>query len=244
MEESRLSRAPDDRQLVDLALLSNFVHQVVNPLNGVAGTLDNLQNNEIEEHRRPQRLRAARAQVEQCITLMRNLAFLSAGFQRLDQSEGRITVLPQAIIESAMFFQEEGAQKNIRISLIDRNTQNRVIGHPELIRQVLMNIFDNCIKYGAHGQEVEVNQWIQKGTGHAMISIKNESRFPIDISEVSNFTKLGFRGSNAKKAIASGTGLGLNICSRIVQDVHGGIFSIQAQRPNNLEFLIKMPGGS
>ena len=67
--------------MIDLALLSNFVHQVVNPLNGVAGTLDNLQNNEIEEHRRPQRLRAARAQVEQCITLMRNLAFLSAGFE-------------------------------------------------------------------------------------------------------------------------------------------------------------------
>src|SRR5437870_1716416 len=89
-------------------------------------------------------------------------SFLSAGFERLGASEGRITVLPQAIIESAMFFQEDGALKDIRISLKDRNTQNRVVGHPELIRQVLMNIFDNCIKYGAPGQEVEVNQWIQK----------------------------------------------------------------------------------
>ncbi|WP_315779428.1 MULTISPECIES: HAMP domain-containing sensor histidine kinase [unclassified Bradyrhizobium] len=229
---------------VDLALLANFVHQVVNPLNGVAGTLDNLQNNTIEEHRRLQRLRAARAQVEQCITLMRNLAFLSTGFKRLDPSENRITVLPQAIIESAMFFQEDGALKNIRISLKDRNTQNRVVGHPELIRQVLMNIFDNCIKYGAPGTEVVVNQWLQKGTNNAMISINSQSRYPIDVSEVPYFAKLGFRGSNAKKAVASGTGLGLAICSRIIEDVHGGTFTMQARLPNNLEFLIKIPGGS
>ena len=143
-----------------------------------------------------------------------------------------------------MFFQEDGALKDIRISLKDRNTQNRVVGHPELIRQVLMNIFDNCIKYGAPGQEVEVNQWIQKSTGHAMISINNESRYPLDVAEVQNFTKLGFRGTNAKKIVASGTGLGLNICARIIQDVHGGVFTIQPRRPNNLEFLIKIPGGS
>jgi signal transduction histidine kinase len=197
MNEPPESRSDKFLPMIDLALLSNFVHQVVNPLNGVAGTLDNLQNNTIEEHRRPQRLRAARAQVEQCITLMRNLAFLSAGFKRLDASEGRITVLPQAIIESAMFYQEDGALKDIRISLKDRITQNRVVGHPELIRQVLMNIFDNCIKYGAPGREVEVNQWIQKGTGNAMISINSESRHPLELSEVLEFTKLGFRGTSA-----------------------------------------------
>ena len=54
---------------IDLALLSNFVHQVVNPLNGVAGTLDNLADGVVrEEQRREQRLRVARAQLEQCIT--------------------------------------------------------------------------------------------------------------------------------------------------------------------------------
>jgi hypothetical protein len=29
-------------QLVDMHMLSNFVHQVINPLNGVLGTLDNV----------------------------------------------------------------------------------------------------------------------------------------------------------------------------------------------------------
>ncbi|MER9233819.1 HAMP domain-containing histidine kinase [Mesorhizobium sp. M0622] len=243
-EAEPASLAQEGRTLVDLALLSNFVHQVVNPLNGVAGTLDNLQNGEIAEHRRPQRLRLARAQIEQCITLMRNLAFLSQSFTRIDPAEGRITILPQSIIESAMFYQEDGASKEIRISLKDRNTQNRVVGHPELIKQVLMNIFDNCIKYGARGQEIEVNQWIQKNTGNAMISVLSRSHLPLDLLEVPRFVDLGFRGKNAKRIVASGTGLGLHISKRIVEDVHGGIFTIQPRLPNDLEFLIKLPHGT
>ena len=36
----------------DLALLANFVHQVVNPLNGIAGTLDNLVEGVIKDEGR------------------------------------------------------------------------------------------------------------------------------------------------------------------------------------------------
>ncbi len=65
---------------LDLPLLATFVHQVVTPLNGVAGTLDNLAEKVIvDETRKTQRLNAARAQLEQCITLIRNLAFLAGG---------------------------------------------------------------------------------------------------------------------------------------------------------------------
>ena len=43
----------------DMTMLANFVHQVVNPLNGVAGTLDNLIDGTIQDDRRLQRTRAA-----------------------------------------------------------------------------------------------------------------------------------------------------------------------------------------
>src|SRR6266478_8072226 len=155
----------------DLVLLSNFVHQVINPLNGVAGTLDNLIDGTISEaSRREQRLRATRAQVEQCITLMRNLAFLSRGFGPITPADRRYTVLPQAIIESAMFYQEDGRRRGIQINLAERNEQNRVLGHPELIRQVLMNIFDNWVKYGRRDSEILIHQRIQARTGDAIIT--------------------------------------------------------------------------
>lgn len=229
---------------LDLTLLANFVHQVVNPLNGVAGTLDNLADGLIkEEGRRTQRLAAARAQIEECITLMRNLAFLAKGSGSLSDAEQKTVVLPQVIIEALMFYQEDGRTKLIEIQLDDPRTQNRVVGRPELVRQVLMNIFDNCVKYGMPNSKIEVSQWIQNGTKNAIILVSGQSKYPISNEELRHIFELGFRGENAKKVVASGTGLGLYICKQIVERDHGGELHVQTHGSNGIEFTIKLPGG-
>ena len=227
--------------ILDLTLLANFVHQVVNPLNGIAGTLYNLADGVIsDEDRRLQRLNAARAQLEQCITLMRNLAFLAQGRGGVADDDRRKIVLPQVIIESAMFFQEDGKSKGIEINLSDRSTQNTITGHPELIRQVLMNIFDNFIKYGKKGVAVEVNQRIQKSTGMAIVEIRGISQFPIDQDDLKKIGNLGFRGRNAKKVVASGSGIGIYICRKIIEE-QGGVLHIEAGAQGKVLFTIKLP---
>lgn len=229
-------------QGLDLTLLANFVHQVVNPLNGVAGTLDNLVDGVIgEEDRRQQRLNAARAQLEQCITLIRNLAFLAQGTER-PNDQRRVIVLPQVIIESLMFYQEDGKSKDINITLHDRATQNRIKGHPELVRQVLMNIFDNFVKYGRPGTDVDIRQWIQPKTNMAMIEISGTSQHAIEQADIPKIFNLGFRGENAKKVIASGSGLGMFICHKIITD-HEGSLHVEASGKGYVKFTIRLPTG-
>lgn len=226
----------------DLALLANFVHQVVNPLNGVAGTLDNLVDGVIsDESRRDQRLRVARAQLEQCISLIRNLAYLAQGFHKLREEDRKTIVLPQVIIEAAMFFAEDAENSGIRFELKDRTEQNRVSGNPDLLRQVLMNIFDNCRKYSRYGTEVVIHQRYQKKTENAIITIENQPRFTLDPSDMSRLFDLAFRGSNARRVISSGTGLGLYISKKIVEDVHGGTIHAQSERSGRLLFTIRLP---
>ena len=232
-----------DLQDFDLTLLANFVHQVVNPLNGVAGTLDNLIDGTIGEERREQRTRAARAQLERCITLVRNLAFIVGKGSEIADVDFRTVVLPQVIIESAMFFQEQGTTRKISIELLDQRTQNRVIGHPELIRQVLMNIFDNCVKYGRLNSEINVNQWIQSSTSKAVITIRSEPERPLDHAEFDRIFDLGFRGTNAREIVASGTGIGLFVCRQLIEDVHKGEITVQYDK-SGLLFMIKIPRGS
>ena len=231
-----------EHQDFDLTLLANFVHQVVNPLNGVAGTLDNLIDGTIGEDRREQRTQAARAQLERCITLVRNLAFLAEKRIEVNRKEFKTVVLPQEIIESAMFFQEEGATRKIRIALKDKQTQNRVVGHRELLRQVLMNIFDNCVKYGKFGCEIEVNQWIQSGTNDAIVAIRSVPERRLDQSEFAKIFDRGYRGANAREIVASGTGIGLFVCRQVIEETHGGNILVQNDR-DGLLFLIKIPGG-
>lgn len=226
---------------LDLPLLANFVHQVVHPLNGVAGTLDNLVEGRVTGARLPQRLKAARAQVEHCVTLLRNLAFLAKASTEDASFGAKTVVLPQVIIEAAMFYQEEAESRNIRITLRDRVTQNAVIARPELVRQVLMNIFDNCVKYGRFGSTVLVDQRIQSSTGDALIEIRSVPEHQISVTDMDKIFDLGFRGSNAKLTVASGTGLGLHICKEIL-GLYDGSLTVQHEN-DGLVFTIKLPGG-
>ena len=227
---------------IDLTLLANFTHQVINPLNGVVGTLDNIIDGSIGPERRDQRTRAARAQLENCITLIRNLAYLASGENAFSFSTERVIVLPQVIIEAAMFYQEEGKRRKLSIDLLNRRDQNKVAGHPETLRQVLMNLFDNAVKYSRFGSQVEVRQWIQKDTNDSIISVRSEPEYPLSIEDLQKVFNLGFRGSNAKKMVASGTGLGLYICNHLLQTRHKGTLSAQKDG-NGILFIVRLPSG-
>lgn len=224
-----------DPDPLDLHLLANFVHQVINPLNGVIGTLDNVIDGTVPANKRDQRLRAVRAQLEWSVLLVRNLAYFTKMSLRpgdaTSPEKPRTCVLPQLIIEAAQFFQEPGLSRDITIHLEDRATQYAVEGSPDLLRQAFMNLFDNAIKYADEGSQVRVVPWIQKKTGDLILEITNTGvGFAND--ETSRLFELGYRGTEAKKVVASGTGLGLYIVKRILEDVHNA--TIEAEHSKKL----------
>ena len=232
-----------ESEKMDLVVLSNFIHQVVNPLNGVAGILDNLIQGNVEKiERREQRLRAARAQLEHTITLIRNLAYLSSSFE-VDEADRQTIVAPQVIIEAAQFFQELAAQNNIKIWLDNRHVQNKSMGHTDLFRQVLMNLFDNAVKYSEIGSQVDVHQWVQKHTNYLIVDVISTPKYGALSIDLDRITDKGFRGDNAKSIVASGTGLGLYICKNIVEISHSGKFEISKVDGNRLRFRCRIPGG-
>lgn len=228
---------------VDLVILSNFIHQVVNPLNGVAGSLDNLILGNVEgADRQEQRLRAARAQLEHTITLIRNLAYLSAGFE-VGQGDRQTIVAPQVIIEAAQFFQELAAQKRMKIWLDNRSDQNKATGHTDLFRQVLMNLFDNAVKYSEDGSQVDVHQWVQRHSSDLIVDVVSTPKYGAINIDLSRISEQGYRGENAKAIVASGTGIGLYICKNIIEVSHCGKFEIERVNGNRLRFRCRIPGG-
>lgn len=238
----------DSHESIDLALLANFVHQVINPLTGVSGTLDNLAEGVIkEQHRREQRLRAARAQLEATIALIRNLALFA---QLSEDPSGLATtgqlktcVIPQTIIEAAMFFQEQGADKKINIDLTDKKTQIKIRADPDLLKQVFMNLFDNGVKYGQPGWPIKVSPRLRRKTNDVLIEISGKS-VGFGSSETGKIFELGFRGSGARELIASGTGLGLFICKKIVEDVYGGRMWASSSKSSGMtKFFVSLPNG-
>lgn len=227
-----------------LALISNITHQAINPLNGVIGTLDNLIDGTIEGPRREQRLRSARAQLEYTVSLIRNLAYFAQyGVDATPDprfSTTKTCIIPQLLIEAALFFQEQGITNRVRIEVVDRHVQNAVQGDPELLRQVFMNLFDNFVKYGEPESIVEVKHWIQRRSGDLIVTLSGAST-PFDSSE--DIFAVGVRGKSAADKTSSGSGLGLHICRLIVERLFKGAINANFVFGTRLaNFQIRIPG--
>lgn len=230
---------------VDLHMLSNFVHQIINPLNGVIGTLDNVIDGTTSPERRQQRLKVLRAQLEHTVELIRNLAYLSqlsvtSGIQELKQQ--RIPcVLPSIIIEAIQYYQEPGFNRGIKIQLADRETQYTVLAHQALLRQVFMNIFENGVKYGDENSSLTVTTRVEKQSPNLYVDITGRG-IGFSDDEREKIFELGYRGMAAKKAVVPGTGIGLFVSRRILNDIHDAeITAAYNPQTRSARFTIRFP---
>ncbi len=228
-----------------LYLLANFTHQVINPLNGVVGTIDNMIDGTIPKDKFDTRLKGVRGQLETTISLIRNLAFFAqytADYAKVKQEKmDKICIIPQLIIEALRFYQEQAQQKSISIELLEKGKQHAVKGNPDILRQVFMNIFDNGVKYGIADTTIEIKNWIQKSTGNLIVTISGPS---VGFDKNEEIFVLGTRGEAARGVLSSGSGIGLHVCKLIIESVFGGKISAEhAPKTNMTTFEIRLPGG-
>lgn len=90
---------------------------------------------------------------------------------------------------------------------------------PERLEEVLQNIMENAIKYG-DGKSICIT--ISDEEDCKLVTISNSGNTLPD-TEISHIFESFRRGSNAEKV--TGNGLGLYICRRLMNEMHGDIYA-------------------
>ena len=160
---------------------------------------------------------------------------------KLNKESFDIDQLVQKAIRETTERELSGNSKNLEISYSPFHCN--VIADKAKILQVITNLFDNAVKYSRRKSEVKVSQRIQSSTGYAIIEVRSKPEYPIEPGEIDRIFDKGFRGRNARKVVASGTGLGLYICRQLVEDLHGGTLTVQSEGGDGLLFTVKLPRG-
>lgn len=244
---SREQQEPAVKNDLGPLFLANFVHQVVNPINGVIGTLDNINDGTYSGAVVSQKINASRAQLEQCVSLIRNLAYLSDYFFEYSDKvslkaarPGGISVLPQVVIEAAQFFQVAADRKNVKIELTDSATQYKILVRPELLKQVFMNLFDNWLKYGLNDQTIKITPSINSESA-LVIEICGTS-IDFDNADANKIFEIGFRSKSAQNTVAQGSGIGLYVCRQIIElNISGTITASHQPKQSITKFRISIP---
>jgi signal transduction histidine kinase len=111
-----------------------------------------------------------------------------------------------------------------------------VAADPDRLRQVLVNLMENAVKYSAQGR-IEVRVEPQYGT--TRFSVRDEGRgIPVDEAE-QIFEKFFRLDPNMTEGVG-GTGLGLYICRELIEGMRGQIW-VKSQLGKGSTFIFELP---
>ena len=221
--------------------MSSLGHQLQTPLGRLVETLRNFETGVVSQKDLVGRLPYVIGQAIVCTRLVRNLSYMDK-ILRGEPFDRETVSLTRLAIETTIDFSHLLKEKRLDL-FVDRDSLDRlrrVQGHREMLRQVVVNLVDNAIKYALPGTAIHIRgrEWLDG----AAFEITNQGLpIPDDVRE--KIFERGFRTEKARAVVPHGTGLGLWLVKKIVV-AHGA--SIQCQEVleagERILFRIMFPG--
>jgi signal transduction histidine kinase len=179
-----------------------------------------------------------RAEVERLATLVNDLFTLA----RAD-SDGRLFTpvrvqLDEIVLEAVTTAGWIAARREISLNVAE--AEEAVIdGDPALLRQLVLILLDNAIKFSHVGGSVEISMRAESGVATVVIQDEGVGIASADIPRV--FDRF-YRAESARGA-TSGAGLGLAI-ARWIADVHGAEITITPASERGTRVTVRFPGAA
>jgi len=115
------------------------------------------------------------------------------------------------------------------------NDQLTIKGDPKALRNMMVNLLTNAIRYTAEGGSITVSLYREKSTAVVAVSdtgIGNPS------DALPHMFKRFYRMDKARSREVGGSGLGLAMCRHIV-DVHGGTIQVEGRINQGSTFRVR-----
>lgn len=208
--------------------LQNLSHEFKTPVFAIQGYVDTLLNGALDKPEVNKKfLNSAAKNIDRLVNLIDDLdeiSRLESGEQQLQYSSFIIQDLAREVAESLSI---KAQDKNIRF-LIKKGCESpiTVYADKEKIRQVLINLIDNAIKYGKLNGIVEASFYNTDGI-NILIEISDDG-MGIQEEHLPRIFERFYRTDYGRSRNIGGTGLGLAICKHIIE-VHNHSIHVRSK---------------
>lgn len=236
LEEARIEAQSANK--AKSAFLANMSHEIRTPINVMLGMNEMiLRESESEEIR--QYAKSIERSGGYLISLINNILDISRiESGKMEIEEGKYE-LRQLLDEVMLIAEKQAEQKSLKMNLIfDKTLPAYLIGDVIHIKQILLNLINNAVKYTKEGQiDIKVSKNAEetklifevKDTG---IGIKEEN-LPILFDAF-------MRVDSKKNKKIKGTGLGLAIAKQLVEQMDGMIW-VESVYGKGSSFFVQLP---
>src|SRR5204862_6297569 len=232
----RKSTAPIERSMDQMRrFMADAAHELRTPITILRTRAEVALEQEREAARDAGTLRAVEREAARLGEIVRNLLTLA----RADAGERPIAREPLYLDDAASQAVEAvrtlAEQKRVQVE-VGAFDEARITGDPALVRQLLVIVLDNAVKFTPAGGHVRLDVTTQDGRATVVVV---DTGVGIPAEQLPHVFERFYRGDPARRE-ADGTGLGLAI-ARWIADAHGARIEVGSTPGNGTRVTVTFP---
>ncbi|MEY2881869.1 MAG: Autoinducer 2 sensor kinase/phosphatase LuxQ [Verrucomicrobiota bacterium] len=220
--------------------LATMSHEIRTPMNGIMGMLQVLEHSPLDTDQRAQ-VGIAAGSAETLLRLLNDILDFSKIESGKLEFESASFALPGAVTEVASLLRARAAEKRLELQLVlDPALPAYIVGDAVRLKQVLLNLTGNAIKFTARGRVVITVATVRRDAEVAALRFGvRDTGIGIDPATQARLFQVFSQGDSSTTRRFGGTGLGLAISQRLVNRM-GGHIAVDSVAGAGAEFFFEL----
>ena len=234
----------EDASLAKTSFLNNMSHDIRTPMNVILGYAQLMENElngkdipEALEHL--EKLQQSGNLLLSIINNVLDMARIESGRMEIDENYCRIEDVWKSLFA---VFDEKARKKNISLHYTMNVEHEHVLTDVTKVKEILVNILSNAIKYTPAGGSVMVyvDELPCDESGYMIVRIRiSDTGIGMSQDYLTKIFEAFTRGKNTTKSKIAGTGLGMSIVKNYV-DLLGGTIDVESELGKGSTFTVTL----